>query len=75
MRPAPWNHVAFLLPLAIMSVVLWTCRRSIVFGILRYLPWGHSVPEVWAPTVLMVLALSGTTAALAGTFLARRARR
>jgi hypothetical protein len=72
LKSAPWNHGAFLAPLAIMASVLWACRRAIFA---RILPWPEAAHQLGGTAVLIVLAVTGTAAALAGTILARRSRR
>jgi hypothetical protein len=72
MRSAPiWNHVAFLAPLAVMSSIAWRCQLSIAY---RFPP-DHGSRDLGAMLVFGVLANVGPAAALAGTILARRARR
>ena len=71
-RKSAWNRISVLLPVAIATTLL----------MLR-LPWLLRLPYRWpedwtrAPglvTVLSVLAISGTGAAISGTLLARRRR-
>jgi hypothetical protein len=71
-KSAPWNRIGVLLPTAVLSSVLWRYRLSILYS---FPPWGHGGRDLGATLVLGVLAIVGPAAALAGTTLARRARR
>jgi hypothetical protein len=66
------DHIAFLLPLAIMSSVLWMYRLPILA---RILPRPEAARDLGGAAVLIVLAIVGPASALAGMILARRTRR